>query len=445
VVGDKRRSTSKEPQWWHACHQDVSNFNATYLVNSTTTTLATTTESAEAMLAGNTSIQDDGDSNVTTQKYSAQQINPAGFSSIPANVKAWNATKIDFYGRDNSSASETLLVQLRAAADPYNGPTGDVLGQVSIPESTLGSEGWKSAVFASPVRGLALHRRYAVVWAGVGGDAAQLVYGNNAMGGVLESNDGGASWQFMSSRQLYWRIYGTYSIPGTPQNVTRKYITHIRVLLQSGGFTHARMDASVPLANSPEVLSAYWRTDFDSNPTASNVNGDAVADWALAGGATFDGGTLINGVWHASGALESRPLSDFTSTTIVSASCRNTTVGGNGAVIRINVDRQGGLHAPLLVYVKCQSDGTQTLSLCGKTSDAATKELFSRTRLSSDFVRVRLTIVPQFDLVNLAINDEDQGTFSYPTYAPTSTDRFVTLYADTSLAEFDYVDVRVAN
>jgi hypothetical protein len=56
---------------------------------------------------------------------------------------------------------------------------------------------------------------------------------------------------------------------------------------------------------------------------------------------------------------------------------------------------------------------------------------------------LRLTILPSSNVVNLQINDEDQGTFTYPTYAPTSTtDRYVKLYADTSTAEFDYVDVR---
>jgi hypothetical protein len=60
-------------------------------------------------------------------------------------------------------------------------------------------------------------------------------------------------------------------------------------------------------------------------------------------------------------------------------------------------------------------------------------------------VRFRLTILPQNNVVNLQINDEDQGTFTYPTYAPSSTtDRFLTVYADTSQAEFDYADVRVA-
>jgi hypothetical protein len=169
-----------------------------------------------------------------------------------------------------------------------------------------------------------------------------------------------------------------------------------------------------------------------------------VADWALAGGGSFNPATLINGVWQAAGALETRPLHDFVAVTTVESRCRNASTGGNGAVVRINADRQGGQYAPLLVYVQRQSDGTQTLTLHGKTSDAANKQLFRVTRLASGFVKFRLTILPQNNVVNLQINDEDQGTFSYPTYAPSSTsDRFVTLYGDTSPAEFDYIDVRV--
>ena len=191
------------------------------------------------------------------------------------------------------------------------------------------------------------------------------------------------------------------------------------------------------------MLAAYWRTDFTGNPTAHNANGDGVADWALASG-NMGGATFINGIWHPAGTLETRPLSDFTTTTTVDVRCRNTTVGGNGAVVRINADRQGGQYAPLLVYVQRQSDGTQVLTLNGKTSDAATKQLFSRGKLSSGFIRYKLTILPANNLVNLRINDEDQGTYTYPTYLPaTTTDRYLTVYADTSAAEFDYVDVRV--
>jgi hypothetical protein len=214
--------------------------------------------------------------------------------------------------------------------------------------------------------------------------------------------------------------------------------------LQAGSQAFARVDASAPLRNMPELLTTYWRTDFDRNPTTTNGNGDTVADWAVTGNGTFDDARLVNGVWIAAGALETRPLADFTTTTTVEVRCRNTSVGGNGAVVRINADRQGGTYAPILVYVQRQSDGTQTLTLNGKTSDAATKKLFTRTALPSGFVRYQLAILPNNNLVNLHINGEDQGTYTYPTYAPaTTTDRYLTLYTDTSTTEFDYVDVRV--
>ena len=79
----------------------------------------------------------------------------------------------------------------------------------------------------------------------------------------------------------------------------------------------------------------------------------------------------ISGVWQPAVALESRPLHDFTGITTISVSCRNTSVGGNGAVIQIHADRQGGTHAPILCYVQLQSDGTQSLTLHGKSSDCS--------------------------------------------------------------------------
>jgi hypothetical protein len=425
----------------------VTAFSATPQLKTRTESLKTTVDSAELILASNASVVSGSDRDITVLEHSAQQINPAAFASIPANAISWNATKIDFHGRQEGGTTETLLVQLRPAADPYNAPTSHVFGQVSIPESMLtGSYNWNTAVFPSPIRNLVFHRMYAIVWAGIGsGKACRFRPNNDASSGVFESSDAGASWQWMAE-QMFWRLYGTYTTPGTTYNVNRNVATHVQLKLQSGGQSFARLDASVPLVNAPEVLASYWRTDFDRNPTTTNGNGDAVADWVLAGGGSFDTATLISGVWYANGALETRPLHDFTQTTIVEVRCRNASVGGNGAVVRINADRQGGLYAPLLVYLQRQADGTQTLSLNGKTSDAATSQLFTRSRLSGEFVRVRLIIVPQYDVVNLAINDEDQGTYTYPTYAPSnSTDRFFTFFGDTSQAEFDYVDLRVAN
>jgi hypothetical protein len=423
----------------------VEAFTITLLQDSTTTTLTTTTDSAEVLLSGSASVG--ANREINASNYLAQQINPATFPSIPANAMSWNATRVETYARDRD-AGNTLYVQLRSAADPNDGPTSSVLAQASFTSATLSDNfAWGNvAIFSGGVRDLDFHRRYTIVWAGSGaGDAARLTYLDGASGGVLDSSDGGATWTYTGVRQTSYRLYGTYTTPGTSYSVTRNYVSNVQVAIRSGQQDHSRIDANIPLANSPELLSAYWRADFSSNPTSTNVNGDSVADWSYSGSGSFDGATLINGVWYASGALESRPLSDFTTKTIVEARCRNTTVGGYGAVLRINADRQGGQYAPLLVYVRRQSDGTQTLSVHGKTSDAITTTLYTRANLSTEFIRFRLLVLPQNNVVNVQINDEDQGTFTYPTYVPSNTtDRFVTFYADTSLAEFDYVDVRSA-
>lgn len=422
----------------------IDQFQAAYVLKPETTTLNTTTETAETVLFANDDVQSGPERDVTTTRHSAQIINAATLVGVPANAICWNATKVQFQGRDNGSATETLIVQLRSTGGTYEGPTSEVLGQVSIPESALTGLNWKQVAFPSPVRGLALHRKYAVVWTGVGGDAARLLYVDNVSSGVFESNDAGATWQFMPSRELFYRVRGTYTLPGLTHNIVRNYVSHVQLVLQSGDQSHSRVDTSVPLVNFPEQLSSYWRTDFDRDPTTADADGDGTLDWAMAAGGTFDEGTLINGVWHAVGALETRPPNDFAKTTIVEVRCRNTSSSGNGTTVRIAADRQNGLYAPLTVNLKLQPDGiTQTLTLLGKTSDANSVALFTCPRLSSDFVTFRLTIVPHLDLVNLHVNDEDQGTYSYPVFAPSTTDRLVTLFPDASLAEFDYADVRV--
>ena len=424
----------------------VNNFYIAFQQKTTTTTLTTTVDSAEGQLLGTSAPSSPSSRDIDSSNYLGQVIVPGAFPSVPANAISWNLTKIDIYGRQWGTATDTLGVQIRATGDPNDCPTSSVLGFTNVAESTLGAaDSWNTITFANPVRDLVFNRRYALVFALAGGSgtAARIYYNASAASGTNDTTDGGATWTFTGTRQIYGRIYGTYTTPGTSYNVTRNYVSSIRLALQSGGQTNARIDASAPLRNLPELLTTYWRADFDRNPTATNANGDAVSDWALTGGGSFDTTKLVGGVWAATGAIETRPLADFTTTTIVEARCRNTSTGGNGAVLAIYLDRQGGQYAPLLVYVQRQADGTQTLTLNGKTADAVTTKLFSRANLPSGFVRYRLTVLPANNLVNLTINDEDQGTYTYPTYSPSSSsDRYLTLSADTSAAEFDYVDVR---
>ncbi|MEX0585182.1 MAG: hypothetical protein WD176_00970, partial [Pirellulales bacterium] len=293
-------------------------FNVAFQQTQKLTTLTTTTDSAETQLLGTASLSSPPYLEIDTSNFIGQMISPAAFPAVPANAISWNATKVDFYGRQNGPASESLALQIRPAGDPNDIPTSNVLGQTSVAESSLtNSDGWNTIVFSSPVRDLVFNRRYALVFAQTsgGGRAARISYDSAGASGLNVSVDAGASWQYTGTWQLYGRVYGTYTTPGSSYNVTRNYVSSVRIALQSGSQGNARVDASAPLRNLPELLTTYWRNDFDGNPATTNANGDAVADWAVTGGGNFDTTKLVNGVWTATGAIETRPLADFITTT----------------------------------------------------------------------------------------------------------------------------------
>lgn len=431
----------------------VQDFNLDYTIETSNTSIETTTDSAEVLLLANTNLQLNTVRNITSSVWSAQQIDPSVFvTPPPADALSWNATRVEFQAVKGSLPTTAISVQLRSAGAPYNGPTSQVLGNVNVLGSSLTSSlDWNAATFPTPVRDLALHRKYALAWTSASAvPPARLRTDTQAASGVLESDDAGASWQFMSTKQVYYRLYGTYTTPGPTYDVSSSHLSNIDVRLQTGTQTHSRVEASISLANRPQVLSAYWHTDFDSDPTSSDSNGDGVADWQAAtadevvGSVPYDGASMSGGVWHVTGKLRTDPLNDFVEPTTVEVRFRDTSLWGSGAIAWINADWQGGLHAPLAVGAVLQDDGTQSLWLMGKINDATEVSLFEMHKLPSDFIRCRLTIVPDNDVVNVNINGEDVGTFSYPTYAPSSTDQFVAVYGDTSTAEFDYVEVGVA-
>jgi hypothetical protein len=430
----------------------VQNFQLTFTLNTTTSALTPTTDTTEAILVSNTSSNQVNQIPIGYTLNSAAQSIPALSASAPATATSWNVTRVDFRGAQYGSANSNLHVQIRSCGDPYDCPTGSVLGEQIVAESNISSSiGWNTATFSSPVRGLSLNRDYDIVWTGTNGESTSplyLQYSNSAASNVNVSPDFGTTWQYNSFSgdtpiQVFYRVYGTFTKPGTTANLVRNYATRVGVVLQTGSITDSRVNVSVPLENTPELLSAFWRADFDSDPTALDLTRDSTLDWKTSSGAAFVGTTLVGGIWHAGGALQSQPVNNFTNVTTVEARCRNTSVGGNGAVVQIGADWAAGLHAPLFFRLQLQSDSTQTLTLYNKTDDSTNVSLYQRTRLSNGFQKIRMTILPSSNIVNLQINDEDQGTFTYSSYAPSADDRFVTMYNDTSNAEFDYVEVRV--
>ena len=300
--------------------------------------------------------------------------------------------------------------------------------------------------FANPIRGLSLSRRYNIVFAS--GDIAtccQFNYVDTAPNsGVLQSTGTkrpGRRGNISLRAYLFYRLYGTYSTAGTPYDVTRSRLSSVQVTLQTKEASQSRIEAGISLENKPILVSAVWRADFEPdeepeelpeeepNPTAIDLDGNAVPDWAMASG-SFNVNNVDEGVWTVNGTLQSRPVNNFADVTCVDARARN------GAVLRINADRH-----PIFVRLTT-AGGKQTLTLSGASAASTEKTLATVERLPVDWVRFRLLIVPQQNLVQLKVNDLEIGTYTYPAYT-TTTDRFLSISGNGSA--FDYVEASVAD
>jgi hypothetical protein len=423
--------------------EDVQSFEIEYVYATTTDRLYPVSDSAETTLASNTSTQGTAVRNINNQLWVSQQVNPLGFSSIPAGATSWNATRVDFYGRRNGASNTTLLVQLRSGGAPNNGPTSEVLGATSVADTALTpASGWNSLAFSTPIRGLSLSQRYNIVWASSNLSVACVLHyvDTTPSGGVSETSgsDPGATWQYYSSRYVFYRLWGTYTTAGTPVDVTRSRLSSVNVTLQTDNASHARIESGIALENGPELVSSVWRADFEPDepdPTAIDLDGDDNLDWAMASG-SFAVNTVSGGMWTVSGAIQSRPLNNFTDVTCIDARCRL------GGVLRINADRQGGTHGPLIVRVVSAS-GRQTLTLSGETAAATEKVLATVERLPTNWVRYRLLIVPQQNCVRLLVNDRTIGTYAYPTYNTNTAERFISISG--AGAQFDFVEATVAD
>lgn len=426
-----------------ALAKDVNSFEIEYNFDTTTERLYPVSDSGETTLASNTSTSGAGVRSINNQLWVSQQVNPQAFSAIPAGAVSWNATRIDFYGRRVGANSSSLLVQLRSSGAPNNGPTSEVIGAATVLDTALSaSSAWNSLSFASPLRGLSLTQRYNIVLASANSTpCCNLHYiDSTPSGGVSETSgsDPGATWQYNSARYIFYRLWGTYSTAGTPVDVTHSRLSSVNVTLQTDDASHSRIESAVSLENEPQLVSSVWRADFEPaapDPTAIDLDGDDNLDWEMASG-SFAVNTVSNGMWTMSGAIQSRPLNNFTDVISIDARCRL------GGVLRINADRSGGTHGPLIVRVVSAS-GKQTLTLSGETAASTEKVLAAVERLPTNWVRYRLLIVPQQNCVRLMVNDRTIGTYTYPTYNTNTAERFISVSG--AGAQFDYVEATIAD
>ena len=369
--------------------------------------------------------------------------------TLPASAVWWKVTRIEAELEEEGPGEGTFQVQLRPATGTGS-PTSTILEAVTVDEDSLGGFAWRSFAFDS-VKWLLPTQRLSIVLEHVSGnEACQIRYTTDSNTSSLEtgrlfSADQGATWKIRPDAGMHIRVYGTYmSEEGAPVIVTRNYFSGVGIRLRTSPDAATQIDTDVQLLNSPELLSALWESRFDRDPTDLDILQDGAADWTRGDAAPLDQSSLIGNYWKADATLATAPQHDFSMPTTMQLRVRDTTVGGNGATFLICADWNSDEHAILTATTQLQSDGTQTLTMNHRQSDGNMSPLTTVSGLSSEFVVVRLVIVPDQDQVALRVAGADQGTYTYARTQAIFGGGFASLQSNDDGAEFDYVSIRVS-
>jgi len=396
-------------------------------------------EGVEELISSHGSISGDWEYfPIKKDEWPGQYFKPA----LAADAISWRITRLFVYAMAEAAIEQTL-VQLRPA-DGNRKPTTTVLAQEVMDEADLGfSFAWEEVVFDG-VPALRPNEGFCLVLenGSGGGVSARIAYDDGGGSGGINTKDAGKSWSYFDWIARLHYIYGVASTPGASQTATRQYVTGVRIALRTGSDPASRVLTTAQTLNCPELLSGWWEADFDRDPRLDH-NGDGNDDWVDAT-ATFSPASLIGGVWQADSKLETAPDNDFVGLTTVDVRFRNTSIGGEGAVFRINADWSGGTYAPILACLRLQADGTQVLTVYKRTDESTSVRLAMVPGLANDFVTLRLVIDPDLDTVSVTANGRHRGTYAYSQFVPPADQRYVTIYPDVSSAEFDYVSVRVS-
>lgn len=392
---------------------------------------------AESLLIDNYSISGTGNNDASPTAFFGQYYT----LTLPAGVYAWRPTRVQFMARRNSVPG-TSLVQMRPATVNLI-PSNTILEQYTLRDSMMtGTYAYQSFNF-NRIDPISSGGAICLTVVGQTGSKSVTVQSTSGFVGLEKTGSNGTVWSYDTGKSLVSQLYGKLTRSGGTQTLNSNYLKSYDIALRMAG-TSPTLRTSAALLNHPEMLSGKWELKFDQNPTTVDINGDATNDWVVNGGGAFAMSSLVTGVWQTSGVqLSTNPNCDFAKTTVIDVKFRNTSVGGNGAIFAINGLRSGSTMAPILVYLKLQTDGTQSLSLATKSDDATTKTLINLTGLAPQPVLLHLIIDPVAKSVSIEVNDVQYGNYPLTPFASSDSNRSATLGANGSNAEFSYARIRV--
>jgi len=209
--------------------------------------------------------------------------------------------------------------------------------------------------------------------------------------------------------------------------------------------TNGAPDAAVACAQS-----TIWETDFSSDPTLIDENDDGVPDWRMRDGSPFPTAQLSSGAWmvaEADRALDTNPPTNFTTRVLADVRMRDAqgpstpSNGYSNAVFWINVGYTPVDLGALFVSVARTSMDAQQVWLYARDGTSEHRLLLGPVSAGIGFVHVELAIEPATDSVALSVDGVAQGVTTFPRVALDNSDRYATVIAASSPAQFDLVRI----
>ncbi|MDP7020384.1 MAG: hypothetical protein QGG36_31590 [Pirellulaceae bacterium] len=425
---------------------NVQSLSLAAIVNTKDEEFPTTQESAETLFWSHTTLANSNDWRTNTTQWIGQYIHPNMFSPpLPSNAISWRPTKLKFEARKDGNDDGEMWLQLRQTAPDMSGdelPTSNIYMQQKLYETSLTSNYTWQTWTMTDSHWLGVSEDLAVVFQEAANDKAGYIHYDGGGGaGRVMTTASGASWTYNSDRAISGELYGKWLEPGTPITLTRRYLTGLRAVLQTGN--GGDVTSQIQLLNSPELMTAFWDVDFSSDPTLVDANFDGVGDWARVDAQAFDTGSLSAGVWTIDYPLKSTPNEDFDDDSTFEISARHTNTVGAGLEATWNAEWSGSTCGTLIVRMQLQANSTQTVTVHHVTSGGLEELLVRTPGLSSGMVTVRLVTLPDTNQVNVKVAGVDQGAWTYQTRTPGHTDKYVRLDKGTgSTVEVDFASLR---
>jgi hypothetical protein len=191
-----------------------------------------------------------------------------------------------------------------------------------------------------------------------------------------------------------------------------------------------------------------WSTDFSSDPTVLDDNGDAQPDWVIRGGQSFVTAELESGVWRptTSKALDTFPPVNFTGRTQARVRMRDTNQTAPsvpssfaGALFWINLDYQPSDFLAVFSSITTLDGSSYELGVFARAG-GSTQTLAGPLGVPMDaFIVLELDFDPASNTIAAWVD----GTL-LPMAAPSrnnvvNTDHFATVIAPQGTGEFDEI------